>query len=292
LGNSLTLCADQRGGLLIADRSNRCVRRAFPREGSWFVKTLAGHPHNRAKKDLQQLARDEGPIDTGARERLTDDGEGDGATFHYLHSNIIADPQGNAYLIDADYLRRISPDGQVETLNPNGGSGSPAEEREEPLQSARFRLIMAGGICFGPDGCIYVADRWNHCIRKVDLKNATVSIVVGPGDGYVDGPARSAGFHDSPGHIVFDPYRKRFYTCGVDDWGLRTYDGKTMQTIAGGGRQNSATHGPARQAGIHWGGVRGIDPREPHDIYFWSGHPQWRGRTGRLFLHEIDQEQP
>ncbi len=40
------------------------------------------------------------------------------ATFHYMHSNVIADRRGNALVIDADFLRRISPEGRVETLNP------------------------------------------------------------------------------------------------------------------------------------------------------------------------------
>jgi hypothetical protein len=218
-----------------------------------------------------------------AKVRRLDDGIGNEVTFHYLHSNVAADSAGNAYVVDADFLRRIAPDGRVETLNPYGGTGPPAGTKEEPLRSARFRLIMGGGICLGGDGNIYVADRWNHCIRKVDLTKKSVSVVVGPGRGYVDGPAASAGFHDSPGYIVYDPYRDRFYTNGVDDWGLRTLEGGRMKTIAGGGRANSATRGPAREAGIHWGGVRGVDPRPPHDIYFWSGHSNWRGRTGRLY---------
>jgi len=174
-------------------------------------------------------------------------------------------------------------EGEVETLNPKGGSGDPAGTASEPLESARFRLIMGGGMTFGGDGNIYVADRWNHCIRKVDLQNKTVSIAVGPGRGYVDGPERKCGFHDSPGHIVWDPYRKRFYTNGVDDWGLRTWENGRMSTIAGGGRSNKALEGPARTVGTHWCGILAVDPRPPHDLYFWSNYADWRGRIGRLF---------
>jgi hypothetical protein len=56
-----------------------------------------------------------------------------------------------------------------------------------------------------------------------------------------------------------------------------------MKTIAGGARRNQATAGGAREAGIHWGGVRAVDPRPPHDIYFWSGGRHWQGRIGRLY---------
>lgn len=284
LGRDLSLCHDGHGGLYIADRDNRCLRRARRVKDRWVIETVAGDPGNPADKSLLRVVRDESPMRSGdGGGRFASDGTGGKATFHYLHSNVIADAAGNAYLIDADFLRRITPEGKVETLNPAGGTGPPAEGKAEPLRSARFRLIMAGGICFGGDGCIYVADRWNHCVRRVDLNKQTVSVAIGPGRGYVDGPAGKAGFHDSPGHITYDPYRKRLYVTGVDDWGLRTFDGNAMKTIAGGNRRNSATGGPAREAGIHWGGVRGVDPAPPHDIYFWSGHRDWRGRTGRLF---------
>lgn len=284
LGSDLSVCHDGRGGLYIADRSNRCLRRARRSEGRWIIETVAGNPANPPDKKLLQMVRNESPLQSAGRlPRFAADGAGHQATFHYLHSNVIADAQGNAYLMDSDFLRRISPQGQVETLNPAGGTGPPAEAGSEPLASARFRLIMGGGICFGPDECIWVADRWNRCVRKIDLTEQTVSVAIGPGRGYVDGPAAEAGFHDSPGHIAYDSYRKRLYVTGVDDWGLRTFDQQTMKTIAGGRRQNVATQGPAREAGIHWGGVRAVDPTPPHDIYFWSGHRDWRGRTGRLF---------
>jgi hypothetical protein len=150
---------------------------------------------------------------------------------------------------------------------------------------------MQAGICFDGDENIFVADRWNHCVRKIDLKRQVVTIAAGPGRGYVDGPANAAGFHDSPGHIAYDPYRRRVYVTGVDDWGLRTLEKGRMKTIAGGQRRNHATEGPSREAGIHWGGVRAVSPRPPHDIYFWSGDRQWRSRIGRLFRVTPEKEE-
>jgi hypothetical protein len=282
LGRQLTICPDSKGGLYIADRSNRCLRRLARRDGDWVVETVAGDPSQPASEEQLQRVRDEGPLPPPKKYDIID-GQGKAARFSYLHSNVSADADGNAWLMDSDFLRRITPDGKVETLNPKGGSGDPARSETEPLETARFRLIMGGGMCFGGDGHIYVADRWNHCIRKIDLKNRVVSIAVGPGRGYRDGPERECGFHDSPGHIVYDPYRKRFHTNGVDDWGLRVWEAGRMKTLAGGGRTNQALDGPARLAGMHWCGVLGIDPRPPHDIYFWSNGVQWRGRIGRLF---------
>ena len=285
LGRQLDLCADNRGGLYVADRSNRCLRRLHRESGIWVIETIAGDPARPAAPELLRRVRDEGPMEPGPRDQdILVDGIRGGVGFHYLHSNVIADKGGNAYLMDADFLRRVRPDGRVETLNPRGGSGPPADPDGEPLESARFRLIMGGGICFGGDGKIYVADRWNHCVRQVDLEGGLVRVVIGPGRGYVDGPAAKAGFHGGTTCIIYDPYRERFYTNGADDWGLRVWDGHSMKTIAGGRRANTAATGPAREAGIHWTGVRAIDPRPPHDIYFWSGHANWRGRIGRLYV--------
>jgi hypothetical protein len=284
LGTDLTVAADGRGGLFIADRSNRCLWRAVRRDGQWWIETLAGDPSNPVNPTLLKLVRDESPMEAGIRgKQFASDGMGREATFHYMHSNVIAARQGNAFLIDADFLRRITPEGRVETLNPLGGTGPPADPAGEPLRTARFRLIMRGMICFDEQENIYVADRWNHAIRKIDLKSQTVTVAAGPGRGYVDGPARRAGFHDSPGHVAYDPHRKRLYANGVDDWGLRTLEAGQMKTIAGGSRRNQAIEGSAAEAGIHWAGVRAVDPHSPHAIYFWSGGRQWQGRIGRLY---------
>jgi hypothetical protein len=282
LGRELSICPDGRGGLYIGDRSNRCVRRLANRGGDWFVETVAGDPSKPPSAGQLERVRDEGPLGP-ARTYDVIDGTGTAARFSYLHSNVIADAEGNAYQMDSDFLRRITPSGKVETLNPRGGSGDPAKPVSEPLESAHFRLIMGGGMCFGGDGAIYVADRWNHCIRRVDLRRQEVTVAVGQGQGYVDGPERECGFYDSPGYIVWDPYRKRFYTNGVDDCGLRTWENGRMMTIAGGDQSNKDLSGPARLAGTKWCGILAVDPRPPHDLYFWSDHPDWRGRVGRLF---------
>jgi hypothetical protein len=292
-GLELSICPDGSGGLYVSDRFNRCIRRIHRKDGQWIVTTLAGDPANPLSSHLLRLVRDESPelqIPAAAyASRSSHDGWGTTATFSYLHSNVIADPKGNLYVMDADFLRSISPLGQVQTLNPKGGSGNPGADGE-PLQSAHFRLLMKSGMGFGGDGLLYVADRWNHCVRRIDLENGTVATVIGPGRGYVDGPSSEAGFHDSPGHITLDPFRNRLHVNGVDDWGLRVWDGSFIRTLAGGKRGNRALEGPASEIGFHWGGTHAIDPQEPHVIYFWSNQEEWRGRIGRLY-EKVDSEE-
>lgn len=282
LGRQISICPDGAGGLYVGDRSNRCLRRLAKDGKRWQVTTVAGDPANPASEEQLQRVREEGTLPPASKSDIID-GQGKAARFSYVHANVIADALGNAYLMDSNFLRRITPQGKVETLNPKGGTGLPGDKETEPLEAAKFRLIMGGAMCFDGAGNILVADRWNHCIRKVDLKAKTVSIAVGPGGGYIDGPDKKCGFHDSPGHIVYDPYRKRVYTTGVDDWGLRVWQDGFLKTIAGGNNKNTLLEGPARQSSLHWARVLAINPLPPHDIYFASGGPVWDGRIGRLF---------
>jgi len=261
LGRQLSITPDNKGGFYIGDRSNRCVRRLSKKDDAWVVETVAGDPS------------------VPAWGKKPTDGTGKEAVFKYLHSNVAADKEGNAYIMDKNFLRRIAPDGKVETLNPGGGTGKPGDGA---LEKARFSLIMGGAISFGDGDTLYVADRWNFCVREVDLAKKTVSTIVGPSRGYIDGPAKSVGFHGGTTHMVWDPWRKRLYATGADDWGLRAFKDGQMRTIAGGGRRGKGTSGPAKSAGLHWTGVRAVDPRPPHDIYFSSGN-EWQGLIGRLY---------
>jgi len=259
LGRQLSITPDNRGGLYIGDRSNRCVRRLTKKEGAWVVETVAGDP---SKPEWG---------------RKPTDGAGAEVVFKYLHANVIADKEGNAYVMDRNFLRRITPDGKVETLNPGGGSGKPGDGA---LEGARFNLIMGAGMCFGGDGNIYVADRWNFCFRKVDLKAKQVTTVIGPAKGNVDGPEREAGFHGGPTTIVYDPYRKRFHVAGADDVAVRVWEGGFVKTLAGRGR---GFEGPARGSKLVYPGTLAFDPRPPHVIYFRSNTGGWRDRIGRLY---------
>jgi len=146
------------------------------------------------------------------------DGVGKAARFSYLHSNVIADPEGNAYQFDSDFLRRITPSGSVETLNPRGGSGDPAGSGVEPLASARFRLIMGAGMCFRRgrrDLCRRPLEPLHPKGRSADQDGHHCGRS-GPGlRGWTRTQVRIPRFARP---YRLDPYRKRFYTNGVDDW--------------------------------------------------------------------------
>ena len=75
------------------------------------------------------------------------------------------DDDDNIYIPDAGNhrIRVMTPDGTIRTLAGNGNPGSDGDGGPALLARLRF----PGGVTAGPDGAIYIADTFNHCIRKV-----------------------------------------------------------------------------------------------------------------------------
>jgi hypothetical protein len=108
-------------------------------------------------------------------------------------------PNGGVLVADAaaQRVRLVAADGTVTTL---AGSGAPNASgfvvaggfRDGPALAARFD--HPEGVAVGTDGSVYVADRDNHCIRKI--ANGTVSTYAGAATvtGNADGPRTAARF--------------------------------------------------------------------------------------------------
>ena len=135
------------------------------------------------------------------------DGPAQKATFLFPYGVAVAH-DGSIYISDraAQRIRVLTPAGQVRTV---AGSGSiappglivPPGYHDGPALQAQF----AGpeGLAIGPDGALYIADAYNHCVRK--LANDEVSTVVGKCDrtGVTDGPAGVAMLNN-PESLAFD----------------------------------------------------------------------------------------
>lgn len=118
----------------------------------------------------------------------------DQAHFNSPHG-IATDSFGNIYVADRynHMVRRITPEGQVETW---AGNGQPGDVDGNGENASFFE---PWGLCSTPEGIVYVADTKNNKIRRIDA-DRNVTTVAGTGNfGTTDGIAQFATFGDPTG---------------------------------------------------------------------------------------------
>ncbi|WP_148203170.1 NHL repeat-containing protein [Synechococcus sp. JA-3-3Ab] len=158
------------GSLYVADRANRRIRRITP---TGKVTTAAG---------TGQPGSADGPADQAQLLQPT---------------ALAVDREGNLWIADRHRLRRLSADGQLTTL-----SRAEAGYRDGPLAEARFQTLA--GLAFDSAGILWLADRDNHRLRRLQ-PNGQVSTLAGQDEpGWQDGPASVARF-EQPGDLLVLP---------------------------------------------------------------------------------------
>jgi sugar lactone lactonase YvrE len=130
------LALDPAGNILVADTGNNRIRRVTP-EG--LVSTVAGDGAAGYVDAPAAQARFDGPV------------------------GIAVDSQSVIYVADTynDRIRKITPDGQVNTV---AGGGRPGHQ-DGGQDTALFDT--PAGIAVTPDGSLIVADTGNNCLRKI-----------------------------------------------------------------------------------------------------------------------------
>jgi len=150
-----------------------------------------------------------------------------------IHPNGIAvNEKGEIFVSDSgsSKIRKIDVHGKVTTFAGNGdfkdsGDGGPA-------LSAGIR--SPGGLAFGPQGALYVAEETAHRIRKID-KTGRITLVAGIGQagfGGDGGPATQAQLK-SPYRMVFDK-QGNLYFSDRDNNRIRKIDSKGIITTLAG----------------------------------------------------------
>ncbi|WP_208506260.1 SMP-30/gluconolactonase/LRE family protein, partial [Roseivirga sp. E12] len=120
------------------------------------------------------------------------------------------DNAGNLYVADAlhNQIRKVSPDGTVSTF---AGTGL-ASFKDGPVLMAGFNNPT--DVVFDSNGNLYVVDRNNHAIRKIDT-NGNVTTVAGNGrSGLLDGKGVNGQF-DLPNDFAFDSSENLFVTTST-----------------------------------------------------------------------------
>ena len=166
-------------------------------------------------------------------------------------ASIAIDAAGNVYVADAfnHRIRRIAPDGVITTLAGTGEAG--AEGDGGPARNAQLRVPM--GVAVDGAGALYIADTYNHRIRRV-TPDGIISTIAGTGEsgfGGDGGPGTAALLAYPTGIAVAND--GALYIADTRNHRVRRLaaDG-TISTVAGTGAAGfSGDGGPAALARLN-----------------------------------------
>ncbi len=193
---------DATGNVYVSEVNNFRIRRIDP---AGMVSTIAG---------------------SGVRGHL----DGPAATARFFEPQGIAlDAAGNLYIADraGNRIRKLTPAGVVSTY----AGGAAGGYLDGPAATARFNAPI-GVAVDGGSGDVYVSDRDNQRLRRIEAATGLVSTVAGTGAvGNTDGPALTARFASPRGLTL---HRGSLYVADLANHRVRRVAG--LPLAAAGGR--------------------------------------------------------
>ncbi|MEK3910225.1 InlB B-repeat-containing protein [Paenibacillus sp. FSL H7-0331] len=224
---------DGSGNIYIADTNNHRIRKVDP---SGTITTIAG---------------------TGAAGYSGDNGAAVSAQLD-SPGGIAVDSSGNVYIADTENnrIRKVDPSGRIDSIAGNGTPGYGGDNGG----ATSAQLSLPVGIAVYGSGNVYIADSYNHSIRKVDA-SGQISTIAGSGyPGYSgdNGPATSARL-TFPRGVAVDG-SGNVYIADSDNNRIRKVDASgKITTIAGTGT-----------SGYNWNGkkmdAKSADLKGPSDV--------------------------
>ena len=191
----------------------------------------------------------------------SNDGSGAAARFKYPQG-VATDKAGNVYVADTEnhLIRKITPAGRVTTL---AGSAGVAGSSDGTGPAASFNRPQ--GVAVDNAGNVYVADTYNHTIRKVTPEGA-VSTLAGTADvvGGADGMGPAAGF-SYPGSVATDRAGNVYVADTNNDAIRRITPRGLVTTLAGTVGTVGSSDGAGTAASFH--APRGVTTDEAGNLY-------------------------
>jgi len=164
LYNPEGVAIDSSGNLYIADQRNHRIRKVSPAR---IITTIAGN-------GIAGYS-----------------GDGGSATSAQLSNplGVAIDSSGNLYITDTGNhrVRKVSPSGIITTIAGTGVSGYSGDGGE----ATSAQLYVPRGIAIDSSGNLYIADQWNHRIRKITPAEI-ITTVAGTGTSGYSGDGGSA----------------------------------------------------------------------------------------------------
>jgi trimeric autotransporter adhesin len=199
---------DSAGNLFIADTSNNRVRKIVKTSGG--IITVAG----------------------GGPQGLSDGGPATSAQL-INPTSVAVDTAGNLFIADTNNnrIRKVTSAGVISTVAGNGnvgfsGDGGPA---------ASAQLSSPSGVAVDNAGNLFIADKDNHCVRKVTPSGAISTVTGGGVQGLGDGgPADSAKLY-SPASVAVDTAGNLFIADIFNNRVHKVMPDGLIRTVAGNG---------------------------------------------------------
>jgi len=220
------LTFDTEGNLYIADRDNHRVRKV-DRKG--IITTVAGN-------GTAGFSGDGGPATQASLN---------------LPSGLAVDTQGNLYISDRsnNRVRRVNTKGIIQTIAGNGAEGYHGDN----MPALKATLDKPFGLALDKDNNLYIADRGNNRIRKVD-RSGLISTVAGDGGFYFigdNGPAYRASIA-GPTDVAVDG-KGNIYISDRNNNRIRVVNKLGMiRTLMGTGQQDyNGDSELARETNLH-----------------------------------------
>ena len=222
LRNPRGVAVDGSGNLYIADGSNQRIRKV---DSSGNISTVAG---------------------TGT---AGFSGDGAAATAAQLNSpeDVMLDGSGNLYIADTlnHRIRKVDSSGNISTVAGTGTAGFSGDG----AAATAAQLSNPQGVAVDGSGNLYIGDRGNHRIRKVD-SSGNISTVAGTGTaGFSgDGAAATAAQLRNPSGVAVDGSGNLYITDRLNHRIRKVDSAGNISTVAGTGRQGFSGDGAAATA--------------------------------------------
>ncbi len=227
------VACDKEGNLYISDRSNHSIRKVDPHG---IITTFAG-------MGVPSFRGDKGPAKLA---------------FLKFPFGITLDKQGNLFIADRgnNRIRKVDGQGIITTVAGDGLFAS----RGDHGPAIMANLAYPTDVAVDDSGNIYIADRNNNLIRKVD-SNGVITSLIGTGIKHFNGDqglASQTNLH-LPFALEIDPGNQSLVVVDRSHFRIRRmfFDSGRIQTIAGNGKfLSKGDQGQALGATLN--GPRGI----------------------------------
>ena len=229
LNHPAGVAVDVFGNLFIADANNNRIRKV---DTSGIISTVAGN---------------------GIAGFSGDGGQATSAQLNNA-SGVAVDASGNIFIADNNRIRKVNTSGIISTVVGNGVGGFSGDGGT----ALSAQLNNPSGVVLDASGNIFIADRANHRIRKVNTVGIISTVAGNGGIGYSGDGGNATDAHISPTEVRVDFFGNIIIVDNVNNRIRQVNSTGIINTVAGNGMSGFAGDGglaTAAQLNVPTGGA-------------------------------------